>query len=222
MIDTRKQRLKGRAKALQNALLLLLQQHHFIFAGFSGQDLDDNKNYLGLRDAASSSKGFTYLFLLGRSICESMNELIRFYGDNKAYAVACDPVAYLIELLQTSKTPFDSFVVPERTNVSMAKRLKAKIASIEPMDAINMLTGLAESYGDEISARYLYDKVWKERFISDYKDEEALSRFLLNHGRSYVFNFQDTKERARNAGIEIDFSKMDQQVLKRCLRTLSN
>src|SRR5690606_6730883 len=62
MVDTRKQRLKGRGKALQSTLLQLLQENHFIFAGFSGQDLDKNDNYLGLREAASLAKGFTYIY----------------------------------------------------------------------------------------------------------------------------------------------------------------
>lgn len=202
MIDTRKQRLKGRAKALEKALLLLLKQYHFIFCGFSGQDFDDNKNYLGMQDAASSAEGFTYLYLPGSKVRKSMNELISFYGENKARAVECNPVVYLEEFLKTSGILFKPFTAPKQVNPSIRERLKTKIASVEPLDALNMLTGLAESYGDEISARYIYDKVWKNRFLSDYEGE-ALSRFLLNHGRSYVFNFQDKKTRAKNAGVEI-------------------
>ncbi|MCK7493016.1 MAG: SIR2 family protein [Comamonadaceae bacterium] len=104
MIDTRKQRLKGRAHALQSALLQLIQQHHFLFAGFSGQDLDDNGNYLGLRDAAASAKGFTYLHLPGYSVRESMKQLLNFYGEKKACTVECDPAEYLAELLKTQKS----------------------------------------------------------------------------------------------------------------------
>lgn len=205
MIDTRKHRLKGRAKALQSALLLLLENHHFIFAGFSGQDLDDNRNYLGLWDAARSAIGFTFLYQPGNSVRESIKNLIEHYGEKKARSVECDSAEYLELLLKSSGITFNPFTADERSNLPIEDRLKEKIASVEPMDAVNMLTGLAESYGDEISARYLYDKVWRERFISDYEDKETLSRFLLNHGRSYVFNFQDKKERARNAGIDIDF-----------------
>ncbi len=200
MVDTRKQRLKGRAKALQDALFKLLQYHQFIFAGFSGQDFDDNKNYLGMRDAAPSSRGFTYLCLPGSTVRKSMNELINFYDENKACSIVCDPVHYLEELLKNSGIPFESFVPAKADQLSIRGKLKIKIASIEPMDAVNMLTALAESYGDEISARYIYDEVWRNRFHKDY-NSDAMHRFLLNHGRSYAINFQNDEERAINAGV---------------------
>jgi hypothetical protein len=203
MVDTRKQRLKGRAKSLENLMLQLFNKHHVIFCGFSGQDFDDNKNYLGLRDAAPDSKGFTYLYLPGTVVRESMACLINFYGENKAQAVASDPALYLEGLIKNLGIPFEIFVPVNQDKLSIRDRLKIKIDSIEPMDAINMLTSLTESYGDEIIARYLLDKVWRERFHEDY-DGDALSRFLLSHGRSYIFNFQSKKERAKNAGVFID------------------
>jgi hypothetical protein len=202
MIDTRKQRLKGRAKALQDALLKLLEQYHFIFCGFSGQDFDDNRNYLGLRDAAPSAKGFTYTYMPGSKVRESMNEVIGYYRE-KAQALEHDPAQLLAALVRATDNQFKPFDTEGHVNTPIADRLREKSALLEPMDAINMLTALAESYGDEMTARFIYDKAWRERYQSDYEGE-ALSRFLLNHGRSYVFNFQDRIERAANVGVHIE------------------
>lgn len=203
MVDTRKQRLKGRARALQDALLKLLEQHHFIFCGFSGQDFDDNRNYLGLRDAAPTAKGFTYTYMPGSQVRESMQEVIGVYGKGKAQAIAYDPAQLLDEMVQATGQAFQPFAAEDHVNKPIADRLREKSALLEPMDAINMLTSLAESYGDEVTARFIYDKAWRERYQSDYEGE-ALSRFLLNHGLSYVFNFQDRIERAANVGVHIE------------------
>ncbi len=203
MVDTRKQRLKGRAKALQDALLKLLEQYHFIFCGFSGQDFDDNRNYLGLRDAAATAKGFTYTYMPGSKVRESMSEVIGFYGAGKAQVVEYDPAELLREMVATAGAPFEPFSAAGHVNTPLADRLREKSALLEPMDAINMLTALAESYGDEVTARFIYDKAWRERYQSDYEGE-ALSRFLLNHGRSYVFNFQNRIERAQHVGVHIE------------------
>jgi len=202
MVDTKKQRLKGRAKALESVLSMLLRNYHFVFAGFSGQDFDDNENYLGIRDAAPSAKGFAFLNRPGTEVRESIVNLISFYGENKAELLICDAADYLQNLLKELQIPVEPFLASELENRSIKERLKEKIASVAPMDAINMLTALAESCGDEISARHFYDTVWNERSRPDY-NEAAFSRFLLNHGRSYVFNFQDKKQRAENAGVFI-------------------
>ena len=202
MVDTRKQRLKGRAKSLENALSTLLREHPFLFAGFSGADLDENRNYLGLRDAAPFAKGFTFLHLASSPVRDSIRELVAAYGDQKASSVAADAAAFLEEKLNAASIPCSPFAPETRENMPIAERLRAKIEALRPMDAANMMFGLAESNGDELAARYLYDRVWKERQQMDY-EEESLGRFLLNHGRSYVFNFQNKVERARAVEVGI-------------------
>ncbi len=202
MIDTRKQRLKGRAKALENILLELLRSYHFLFCGFSGQDFDDDKNYLKFWDAAPTASGFTYLNFPGSKIRASMQNLIDYYGSQKANAIDIDPVLYLSELLNQLAIPFEPYQPEMQNNISFRERLVGKIAALAPMDAANMLFGLIESYGDEPVARYLYDRVWAQRSSSDYEGD-AFKRFLLNYGRSYVFNFQNKTERARSVEVDI-------------------
>lgn len=207
LVDTRKQRLKGRSLALNSCLLQLLNNHYFIYAGFSGADLDHDEHYLGLRKAAPSAKGFTYLHLPTSPVRSSMQSLIEAYA-GKAQAVAIDPAVYLQELLQQVITNPAPFVMPPSSTAPIREKLRAKAAAIEPMDAMNMLVALAESYGDEVTARFLYDKIWKNRVDADYPGS-AFPEFLCNYSRSYVFNFEDRIERAANAGVTITLSMAD-------------
>ncbi len=209
MIDTRKQRLKGRSEALRKALLKLLQRHQFIFAGFSGEDFDDNPNYLGFRDAAPKAKGFTYLCFPGSKVRQSITDLINFHGKDKAMSIEYDAAQYLEELADKFVNGYEPLPKVEGGHIPIKEKLAGKIANLQPMDAINMLTVLTESYGDEISARFLYDKTWKNRGGEDYEGT-GISRFLLNYGRSYVFNFQDRLERAASAGVTINTWSVDQ------------
>lgn len=201
MVDTSKQRLQGRSKALELAVSRLLEQYPFLICGFSGADFDENPNYLGFRDAAPLAKGLTYLCLPGRKVRDSMRELLHFYGIEKSSVIEADPALYLEQLVSSHESPVKPFSAAE-TSFSFRNKLVEKAAEIDPMDCFNMLVALVESYGDEVTARYLYDKIWKQRLASDYEGE-SISRFLLNHGRSYVFNFQDKKERAEAAGVQI-------------------
>lgn len=202
MVDTRKQRLRGRSKVLKTLLGELIQNYHFIFAGFSGQDFNDNEDYLGFKERAKQAKGFTFIRFPGSSLTEGMKKLIQCYGDDKAKEIECDAALYLEELLAKQEIDYSPFQIVSQNNLSIKQKLEANIKEIEPMEAINMLTSLTESYGDEISARFLYDKIWKNRHPSDYKSE-GFSRFLLNYGRSFVVNFQSRLERAVSAGVQV-------------------
>jgi len=202
MVDTGKQRLQGRSKALEQAISSLLEQYPFLVCGFSGADFDENPDYLGFRSAAPRAAGLTYLCMPGKTVRDSMQQLLDHYGREKATVIEADPALFLEEQLRmiTGKPlPF----VPGSAISTFREQLVNKAAAIEPLDCFNMLVALVESYGDEISARYLYDKIWRNRFVTDYEGD-AISRFLLNHGRSYVFNYQDKKERAAAAGVLIE------------------
>jgi hypothetical protein len=194
--------LQGRSKSLEKAIAGLLGKYHFLICGFSGADFDENRNYLGFRDAAESAVGFSYFYFPGTQVRKSIADLMQFYGDKKATAIEADPAVFLQKMLELSGVQFDPFNPMNSTGKSFREKLVQKAAEIKPMDTFNMLVALAESYGDEVSARYLYDKIWRERSKIDYTGE-SFSRFLLNHGRSYVFNFQDVYERAKEAGITI-------------------
>src|SRR5437868_4822346 len=60
MIDTLKQRLKGRSNCLEECLDAI-GKAYWLYLGFSADDLLGNPDYLGLRQRAGNSLGGTYL-----------------------------------------------------------------------------------------------------------------------------------------------------------------
>jgi hypothetical protein len=128
--------------------------------------------------------------------------LIHVYGPEKASAIEVDATSFLEERLKAASIPCSPFVPSNREIRSLAERLRERIQALNPMDAANMMFALAEANGDEPAARYLYDRVWKERQNMDY-EADSFERFLLNHGRSYAFNFQERVQRAQAIEISI-------------------
>ena len=60
MIDTLKQRRKGRSRAIEECLDPLYSGY-WLYLGFSAADLETDRNYLGLVNGASRSSGATYV-----------------------------------------------------------------------------------------------------------------------------------------------------------------
>ncbi len=64
MIDTLKQRRRGRSRAVDECLEPLYSGH-WLYLGFSAADLETDRNYLGLVTGASRSSGSTYVVYPG-------------------------------------------------------------------------------------------------------------------------------------------------------------
>ena len=60
MIDTLKQRRKGRSRAIEECLEQM-SSAYFIYLGFFSADLETDRNYLGLVNGAARSFGATYV-----------------------------------------------------------------------------------------------------------------------------------------------------------------
>jgi len=80
LVDTRKQRRRGRAEVLNLLLTRLLHRYPFLFAGFSGADFDHDRHYLGIWDAAETSPGFCFLYQPGHPPKQAVLDLQNHYG----------------------------------------------------------------------------------------------------------------------------------------------
>ena|GEM_PF-4749856 len=89
LMDTRKQRRRGRAETLNQLLEGLLNRYPFLFAGFSGADFEHDKRYLGIWDAAEQSPGFCFLHQPDHPPKQSVLDLQNHYG-SKAKLVDFD------------------------------------------------------------------------------------------------------------------------------------
>lgn len=203
MVDTLKQRLKGRSQLLNNLLQHYLERYYFLYTGFSGADLDFDPEYIGIRKAAPVSPGFTYVYRKGSKVRRSINTLMELYGEktNKLESDADELFEGLATKLSLPAYPYP-FGQETPTGNPVQEKLTSWVDSIEPMKAVNMVNALAESLGIETASRALMDRVWKDRNLEDY-NSSSFPIFLRNLGKSYVFNFQTRQERADLGGIQL-------------------
>ena len=80
MVDTLRQRVLGRPKALEDALVRLFAKHSVLIVGFSGADLAYDPRYLGLREGAARSPSFTVVNRVGDSPRPSLVDLVAQAG----------------------------------------------------------------------------------------------------------------------------------------------
>lgn len=80
MVDTERQRLTQRPLELEAFLRSLYENYHLLFVGFSGADLDHDRRYLGLLDAAEAAKGFTYVQHKGHAVRPAIAALKEAWG----------------------------------------------------------------------------------------------------------------------------------------------
>jgi hypothetical protein len=81
LVDTLKQRRRGRGPPPREALAALLRRHYWLYLGFSASDLEYDPEYLGLRAAGDASPGFTFLHEPDRAPGKGALALQTAYGE---------------------------------------------------------------------------------------------------------------------------------------------
>jgi hypothetical protein len=76
MVDTLRQRVLGRPRALEAALARLFRDHAVLVVGFSGADLAYDPQYLSLREGAGGSPSFTAVNREGETPTDALADLI--------------------------------------------------------------------------------------------------------------------------------------------------
>jgi SIR2-like protein len=141
MVDTLKQRLKGRSKVLNNVMRHFLEHYYFLYSGFSGADLHFDPEYMGISKAAPFSPGFTYAYRKGSKVRASIVRLRARYGD-KATALEADAVELFETLTKELSLPDLAYDPPRETDHdAVKKKLMRWVDSIAPMKAVNMVNG---------------------------------------------------------------------------------
>jgi len=149
LVDTRKQRRRGREEALNRVLAHLLQSYTFLFAGFSGADFMHNKRYLGIWDAADRSPGFCYLYQPDGRPKKVVTELKAHYGP-KAMLFETDAAQALeflagIPPLEPVKRPKAKDAKP--TPIRVQTRIRDWAGLLSPWQAARMAAALQEGAG---------------------------------------------------------------------------
>jgi tetratricopeptide (TPR) repeat protein len=184
MVDTLRQRLRGRGPALQSALDRLLREHYWVYCGFSGADLDFDPDYLGLRAAAEESPGFTFVHLPGSTPRPSVQALRKRYGEKGQFVGATLSAWFggLLDALGVEPPPPPPVELDDPRN-QVVRAVQAWAQGLHAMEAINVLSALLEASGQEWVALWLLHRTWESARLPRDTSGPAYSRFLFNYGR---------------------------------------
>lgn len=183
MIDTLQQRLTGRADLLKEVMVSWLSQHFVIYAGFSASDLNHSPDYLGLCESAKNSPGALFILYPGARIERGAAALMEAYGErlffieSKLWKVF-QPLTR--SLGGSSPGKLDKTV--HKPRAAVRNYLDRWASSLDPYEAINMITSLFNAGGDENAAFEVLKKAWKSRLSLDSKGAH-FARFQYNYAK---------------------------------------
>jgi len=151
MVDTRKQRRRGRSRALNAILAHLLRQYRFLFAGFSGADFEHDKHYLGIWDARDTAPGFIFLFQPGASPKSAVFNLKDHYAE-KASLIEVDAAAALESVSATVDTQSPIPAASRPTQEVVQERLSSWSRSLDTWLALRIGAALQEAASLRVNA----------------------------------------------------------------------
>src|SRR5262245_15173292 len=160
MVDTLRQRVVGRPKALEAALTRLFCNHAVLVVGFSGADLAYDPHYLGLREGVTRSPSFTVVNREGEPPKAALADLVTLAGTHARIVDGTLPeclIAVLKALGQSGsliKPPFDvEMEFPGMRRASLPSQVhEAWARSISPVRAAVVLATIAQAAGSNDAA----------------------------------------------------------------------
>jgi hypothetical protein len=191
MVDTLRQRVLGRPKSLEQALLHLYGKHAVLLAGFSGGDLAYDPQYLGLRAGAAASPSFT---VICRSTSKPRPALAELVAAAPRAAIVNGELPQSLVRLSSALGAQGLLVTPgwdpEDTTPGIrmaALRSDVYFAlkdSISPVKAAVVLARIAEIAGSTDAAQQLLTKSMKhhikEKLVSDPAMPEHIGMIASN------------------------------------------
>lgn len=184
LVDTLKQRLKGRNKDLNYCLTILLKRYYWLLVGFSAADLETDEEYLQFLPCAAESPGLTYLRRPGSALRSGAVRLLDAYA-GKSQQVEGDLDAFCRQVCESLNIAFSP--PPEPTQASsvgqqVAAALTEWADSLTPAASISCLSALFEASGEARGAFELLHRFWKDVLPRD-RDGTDFEEYRFQHGR---------------------------------------
>ena len=186
MVDTLRQRVLGRPRALEAALAGLFRDHAVLAVGFSGADLAYDPQYLSLREGAAGSPSFTVVNLEGETPLEALDELVSSAGARARIVDGTLPEC----LVATARALGESGPLPEPefdTEMEFPGMRRAGLAAdvyfawgetLSPVRAAVVLASIAEAAGSSDAAFRLLVGAMPYHLKADLYDDPALPKHL--------------------------------------------
>lgn len=186
LVDTLRQRLAGRPKALQDILDHLLKRFVWVYLGFSGRDFDADPNYLNVLSSARDSRGFVFVSRPEDGLTIGVERLAAAYGSRKSVIHIALPDVWLSTTFALPQVEVTVGGDGDRTLQIVKSRISDWLAKLEPMATINILYSMLKSIGLERDASFLMRRTWKSyRSASDIKSS-SYTRYNYNYGSSLL------------------------------------
>jgi tetratricopeptide (TPR) repeat protein len=183
MIDTLKQRKRGRARHLESCLDPL-HSGFWLYLGFSAADLESDPTYLRLVAGAQSSAGATYVAFPERpDLRKGAQVLMGAYGDRGRVVVA-DIASYLREVCLALGAP-EAATIPTETELGRRRfqeKLEVWAATLSFSSAGLCLAGILEAVGQSEPAVRIMDRLVRKE-LNDERDTPDYRLLQLHYGR---------------------------------------
>ncbi len=207
MIDTLKQRKRGRSQLLQ-ACLEALYPGYWLYLGFSAADLETDPQYLGLVAGAEKSSGSTYVAYPGNpTLREGAKRLMDAYGDRGQMVVA--PIAACLGDLCRAIGAIEPDRIPDNVALGEAefqKKLQSWTEKLSTAAVGLCLSAILESIGQAEPAVRILDRLVRKELL-DERDTPDFRALQLHYGRlgaawGRFFAVPDMGGYASNASVE--------------------
>jgi hypothetical protein len=181
MIDTLKQRRRGRTKALQKCLDAL-SPARWIFAGFSADDLETEGDYLGFVSRAKHGTEAMYILHPGSALRAGAVKL------RDAYSERWELIVDEVDVFITKK-----FAISSHTSVGSGSgdtglaqfnnKLKVWAESLQPFVANLCLSAIHEAAGEGDLAARILDVTVRKYSPDDDRTSDGFAACQLHYGR---------------------------------------
>jgi SIR2-like domain len=207
MIDTLKQRRKGRSRAIEECLDPLYSGY-WLYLGFSAADLETDRDYLGLVSGASRSSGATYVAYPGRrELGAGAQSLMGAYGELGSVVVA-DVGSYLAKIGKGIGVPETTvnLNVTKSGNEEFEEKLAAWASGLSMAATGLCLAAIMEAAGQSEPAVRVLDKLVRKEIYEE-RGTPDFHALQLQYGRlgaafGRFINVPDLNGYASNASVE--------------------
>jgi hypothetical protein len=197
MVDTLRQRVKGRPRMLEEAIAALIARHTTLVVGFSGADLASRPHYLGLAAGAKTCPLFVSLIRERTPPSQEMIDLVATAAERGRLTSGELPQA--LEELARALAPREKLVSPGwdsevehpglraiTLNADVYMNLAQKL---DPLSAANIIASLLQAAGAIGTAAEILDRAWEHIDNAQGRSDGPFLRYvkllathLMEHG----------------------------------------
>ncbi|WP_372366857.1 tetratricopeptide repeat protein [Candidatus Uabimicrobium sp. HlEnr_7] len=185
---------QGLSKNKVRLLRCLLLIRHFLFIGYSGNDLNTNPNYIMLEDLAAEAKGFYWNFLPNEKTHKEVERLIKLY-DERSAVLQFSGVDLLQKLWEHVDGGALSIIEEKSADIGLKSKLQEWCSSMDITSGVyHGLAALLHHIAQNSKAQHFYQKAIE--CYREQNDTDKLCQAACELGG--LLHYQGEHEQAEN------------------------